>query len=158
MAARWTLRVFPIALVALFLLAWIGIGGLPAWTSVGFGEELRHPNGLRTAVPQGYKVETSSSDGFRFGPVKAQRMIDGIDVRRVSAMPILKPSGQGVLTTGERYMIEDMGGGSGGTEYQLTAWKEAGDAWIVVVAIEQTEFGEPSFNAGWAVLERSTLE
>ena len=157
-AYRWAWRLLPVLLLAAALLLWIAAGGLSFRASVGFGETLRHPNGLQTAVPEGYKLEAQTADGFRFGPSRQQRLINWIEVRRASAMPVLTPTGLEVLRTGERYLIEDMGGGSGGTEFQLTTWKEAGGAWIVVVAVEQSEFGRPQFAAGWAVIERSTLD
>jgi hypothetical protein len=158
MGHRLTLRLLPLALPAMLILAWLWANGAFTQTSVAFSEELRHPNGLRTAVPGGYKLEARTPDGFRFGLVKPQRLIDWIEVRRAVSRPVLAPSGLEVLTRRETYMIEDMGGGSGGTEYQLTAWTETPGGWVLVVAVQQSEFMTPRFDAGWAVLERSVLE
>jgi hypothetical protein len=158
MGHRSVLRFWPVLLVAIPFLAWIGFAGLFARPPIAFGEELRHPNGLRTAVPQDYKVAAQIPHGFRFDHARQQRLVYTMAVLRAAAMPVLTSRGREVVSSGRRYMIEDMGGGSGGTEYQLTAWKEAEGGWLVVVAIEQTEFGRPPFDAAWAVLERSMLE
>ena len=48
-------------------------------------------------------------------------------------------------------MIDRLSGGSGGDEYELTAWRPANGRWIVVKGRVQTEWGEPGFTVAWAV-------
>lgn len=151
-------RVLSLVFLALLVLAALWVSGPPRTHAVPFGEELRHSNGLRTAVPSGYKLDAQMPEGFSFDRAKPQRLVDHIQVWRSASRPELKASGLQVLTKSATYMVEDVGGGSGGTEYQLTAFREVPGGWIVVVAVQQSEFLTPRFEAGWAVLERSTIE
>jgi hypothetical protein len=132
------------------------LAGTPAVAEIRFGEELRHANGLRTAVPEGYSMD-ESPEGFMFRLTASTRAMNWIAVARSATLPQLMPVDE-VIAKGETYLIEAGGGGSGGTEYLLSTWKASGGAFIVVTAVEQMELGTPTFDAGWAVFERSTLE
>jgi hypothetical protein len=144
----------------------LGMGaliGAPAWLAVTravagirFGEVLRHANGLRTAAPEGYSMD-ERPEGFFFRLAASTRAMNWIAVARSATLPQLTPADE-VIARGKNHVIEAGGGGSGGTEYQLSAWKASGGAFIVVTAVEQRELGTPTFDAAWAVFERSTLE
>jgi hypothetical protein len=142
-----------------FMLGMGALIGAPFWhaaAGIRFGKELRHANGLRTAMPEGYKMD-ESPEGFTFRLTASTRAMNWIAVARSAALPRVTPVDE-VIARGENHLIEAGGGGSGGTEYLLSAWKASGGAFILVTAVEQMELGTPTFDAGWSVLERSTLE
>lgn len=51
------------------------------------------------------------------------------------------------------YTIQDLdGGGSGGEEYELTAWRRVGNGHALYTQMEQSEMGEPDFDLAWNVI------
>lgn len=52
-----------------------------------------------------------------------------------------------------RFIVEELGHGSGGTQYRLTVHLQTGDRYFRVEAIEQREFGKPDFNWAWNVVD-----
>ena len=56
------------------------------------------------------------------------------------------------------YTIEDLGGGgSGGEEYELRAWRRARDGHLLYTQRDQSELGEPDFDLAWIVIEGTKL-
>lgn len=124
---------------------------------VAFAEKLDHPGGLRAELPAGYRAE-QRLEGYRFSPPENTRLVRWIEITETVTPPHVVPSGETVVERSSHHILEAIGGGSGGTEYQLIAWKAAGDRFITVNAIEQTEWGTPDFAIAWAVLKRSRFE
>lgn len=140
------------------------VTGAVAWTvvvrgagDIVFSEKLDHPGGLRAELPDGYRAE-QRPQGYRFSSPENTRLVRWIEITETVTPPHIVPSGETVVERSSHHILETMGGGSGGTEYQLIAWKAAGDRFITVTAIEQTEWGTPDFAAAWAVLKRSSFE
>ena len=56
------------------------------------------------------------------------------------------------------YTILDLeGGGSGGEEYRLSAWRSARAGYLLYVQEDQSEWGEPDFDLVWSVIQGTKL-
>jgi hypothetical protein len=55
------------------------------------------------------------------------------------------------------YRIDELGGGSGGTEYELTAWQQFSDSYLVLKLQTQHEFN-PDFSLGFKLLASTKLK
>lgn len=127
---------------------------------VALGADIAHANGLVAAPPQGWEVQATAS-GFVFTEASDLRSPGAIRLDLVSEPPdlaSLRRRGWGVWGDGQvRYRVREGGGGSGGTEYELTAVRALSGYHLVLTAIEQSEVG-PGFGAAWATLEHAAIE
>ncbi len=144
-------------LPAILLIAACSLTACGGETLVTFDKELQHENGLSVARPEGFDDQKTAT-GFVFNEVGGRRTPRTISVERVDTAPV--PDGAKERRVGEAtalYTVQELGAGSGGTEYELKAARAAGSAWIVLTEIAQVEGDEPDFVLGWAVLERARL-
>lgn len=126
--------------------------------SVAFDKDLSHKTGLALSRPAGF-AETALDNGFSFSETGDVRSPRTIKVSVADAQPVLAQAQERELAdaTTAIFAVRELGGGSGGTEYELTAAKPSDESWIVAVAIEQSELGAPSFETAWKLLEKSQL-
>lgn len=131
----------------------------PAEFDVTLHEELRHADGLVVRRPDRYHV-IESVEGIAFQEDGNIRSARHVRVTRRTRAPSIAPEGSRDLPGGAtaRYAMETGEGGSGGTEYKLTVWRPAGDAWIVVSETAQAELGEPGFFVAWALIDQARIE
>jgi hypothetical protein len=120
--------------------------------------ELSHPNGLRVGRPSGF-LESQTAAGYELlesGDVRSPRTIE---VELAGAPPTLEVPEDRELPDGgiARFSLREIGAGSAGPEFELSAVKEAGERWIVVTAIAQSESGEPDFDPAWRVVDSARL-
>lgn len=118
--------------------------------------EMRHPNGLRSISPKGFTPERIP-EGFEFAEQGNLRVVKRIMIVRNSRKPSAPTDQSNIVSSGRHYVVQNIGGGSGGTEYRLTAWKQALGGWIVLTAYDQVELFEPDFSVAWGVLKQATL-
>jgi hypothetical protein len=126
--------------------------------AMNFGEDLRHPNGLRVPAPGGFNIGTGEH-GYTFVETAAVRSPRRIEVRLSEQAPALPGTRQrelGGVTV--RFAVSELGSGSGGTEYELRAVKAQGARWLLLVATEQAEGGEPAFGMAWSLMARARLQ
>ncbi|MGI9336727.1 MAG: Tsi3 family protein [Gammaproteobacteria bacterium] len=124
-----------------------------------FDKELTQQNGLQVSRPTGF-AEAFTDSGISFAESGRLRSPRTIEVLVSNSQPAaLAAPHERVLTDGTAvtFATRELGAGSGAMEYELTAAKPAGERWIVVTAIEQSEFGAPAFETAWRVLENSRL-
>lgn len=121
-------------------------------------EELRHECGLQTIRPQGFRA-TMTATGYVFDEEGDMRTPKQITIGCSTDEPALgsTPEERWLAGTKVNYSTEELGGGSGGTEYLLIASKRGPSGWIVMTQHVQIELSQPDFLLGWAVLERSQL-
>lgn len=124
--------------------------------SVVFDKHLTHKNGLALSRPAGF-AETALDNGFSFSETGDLRSPRTIKVSVADVRPALAQKRELADATTAIFAVRELGGGSGGTEYELTAAKPSGESWIVAVAIEQSELGVPAFEIAWTLLEESRL-
>ena len=122
-------------------------------------EARRHAAGLVAYQPTGFDV-LERPDGFRFqedGMIRAPRILD---IWMSDTPPEVDADGRRRLPGGSAaaYAILRHEGGMGGPEYELIAWRPAGNRWIVASERVQSEWGEPDYVIVWAVLDRARIE
>jgi len=115
------------------------------------GTLLEHPNGLRLLRPDGFE-ERLTERGFALDEAGNLRTPRRIQVERADIAPTFETTDQVTFEDGELlgYTIVDMGGGSGGTEYELRAARSLGSGWVVLTARVQTELS-PNFGLAFRV-------
>jgi hypothetical protein len=121
-------------------------------------EELRHANGLAVRRPDGFRAIEEAA-GFAFeeeGMIRSPRFLR---VLRLEQAPSQEPTGSRKLESGvsASYAVEKRSGGSAGDEYELTAWRAAGDSWIAVSETAQSELGEPDFAVAWVLVDQARI-
>ena len=117
-----------------------------------FDEKLVHHNGLVLARPAGFDA-TMSDTGFDLIETGDLRSPRSINVSLVDTDPLGdKAQERSIDGTSIRYRISEVGAGSGGVEYELVAVRQDQEAFVVVIAFEQTEHAKP-FTAAWSVFE-----
>jgi hypothetical protein len=121
-----------------------------------FEETLVHHNGLVLRRPAGFGA-TMNNKGFYLTEKGDLRSTRNIAVSLVDANP-LGDEAQKRMINGKsiRYRVSEIGAGSGGVERELVAVKQDQELFVVVTAIEQTEYSEP-FIAAWSVIEHIQL-
>lgn len=122
-------------------------------------EARRHDTGLVAYQPVGFDLSVRP-DGFAFqeeGMIRAPRFLE---VRFSEAPPAIDADGRRRLPGGgtASYAIIRHEGGMGGPEYELIAWRSAGDRWIVASERAQSEWGEPDYVIVWAVIDRARID
>ncbi len=128
------------------------------WTKPNYANDtLKHENGLISILPAGYEARPRLA-GFFFSQKGSLRYNRTISVTRAAVKPSMKPGEGEVTSSGRRYLIQSLGGGSGGIEYRLTAWKKVSDGWIVVEAYDQVEIFSPDFDLAWSVLRQARVD
>ena len=131
---------------------------LLAWTTPNHaGDTLKHENGLTAPLPEGYEAIIGEA-GFFFSQIGSLRYNRTISVTRTAVKPSVKPDDGEVTSSGRRYFIQSLGGGSGGIEYRLIAWKKVSDGWILVEAYDQVEIFSPNFDLAWTVLRKARVD
>ena len=117
-----------------------------------------HRNGLRIVASVDYTI-TETTDGFQLRPVTARREVDETVIEVHDAPPTASGDIQTKRTEAGKvaYTVQALNGGSGGTEYALTAWRPMGERWIVMTAVQQREWGKPGFVEVWNMFETATL-
>lgn len=126
-------------------------------TAPRFDGVIAQGTGLTVPVPVGFDHRVTP-DGLVFeesGDLRSPRHVRiGFAERR----PAFSESASRSIAGGTAdFEVTTLNGGSGGVEYQLTAAKPVAGGWIMVTAVTQTEFGQPSFDLAWAVLEEAYL-
>ena len=117
-----------------------------------------HHNGLRIVAPVRYTI-TETADGFMFQPNPNGRAVQETVIEVLDT----PPTATGEIQTKRigvgkaAYTVQALNGGSGGTEYALTAWRPMGKRWIVMKARQQREWGKPGFDEDWQLFETTTL-
>ena len=117
-----------------------------------------HRNGLRIVASVSYTI-TETADGFELRPATARREVDETVIEVHDRPPAATGDIQTKRTEAGKvaYTVQALNGGSGGTEYALTAWRPMGERWIVLTAVQQREWGKPGFVEVWNMLETATL-
>lgn len=121
-------------------------------------QELRHANGLTVRRPDGFSV-TEETDGFAFkedGMIRYPRVLR---VLRLEKAPSHTPTGSRKLRSGATasYRTGRRGGGMGGDDHTLIAWRAVDGAWIMVSASVQAEFGVPGFPVAWVLIDQARI-
>jgi hypothetical protein len=123
---------------------------------VRMAEVLRHENGLIVSRPIGYDAQrteigyTMTRSGEFRSPLTFR-----IEILANGKQPDVPPSWFGLF--GFRYRIRHYDGGSGGSEYTLTAMHPLQQCWIVLTANQQAADSQPSFLEAWAVLDYASV-
>ena len=117
-------------------------------------EEVRHSNGLAIQRPDGFDV-TETADGLDLKEQGALRSPRSVRIMLTAQAPAVKPRAETRTGSGTTafYAVDRRSGGSGGDEYEITAWQPANGRWIVLTGQVQTEGGEPGFAVAWAVFD-----
>ena len=121
-------------------------------------EELRHANGLAVLRPDGFRAIEEAA-GFAFVEEGMIRAPHYLRILRLEQAPPQAPQGSRKLESGASAScaVARRSGGSAGNEYELTAWRAAGDSWILVSEIAQSEMGEPNFATAWALIDQARI-
>ncbi len=117
-----------------------------------------HQNGLRIVAPVRYAI-TETADGFQLRPATARREVHETVIEVLDTPPTATGDIRTKRTDAGKaaYTIQALNGGSGGTEYALTAWRPMGKRWAVMTAVQQREWGKPGFVEAWNMFETATL-
>lgn len=128
-------------------------------SEITMGATIEHSNGLSVPVLEGFRAR-ETEDGFM--------LVEEADVRtpttvtvRLSTDPPAAASDAAVKTrtlegATAHFVMRNRGSYSGGTDFELTAWRQVEARWIVVTANDQSERDTPAFAAPWAVLAGAT--
>ena len=121
---------------------------------------LHHENGLTVPRPEGFAVERTER-GFALTEEWVRRTRRATlsvhpDEAALRAAGVAMPSD--AERDGTRYAVRELGAGSAGTEYELTAVREVEGGLIALEAVEQTEGEEPAFDLGWTLLEGAAVD
>lgn len=126
--------------------------------------QVRHPNGLTLIVPNDYEAKQTES-GFKVEPKNNKnsglRFLAIIYVNLSKDETIPEPQFIQSKTVGNqeiRYKIEKSESGSGGTEYDLTAYKKIGGKIIQFSQTAQSEHYEPNFAICWKIVEQARFK
>jgi hypothetical protein len=124
-----------------------------------------HPTiGLTLTVPRAWGkvpiIVKEQPDGFEVRR-EHTRTVGPVTVKLVPGVPSPLGYWPDTRTVGGaevHYIIVDLkGGGSGGEQYQLTAWRRARNGHLLYDQFEQSEMGEPDFELAWSVIEGTKL-
>jgi hypothetical protein len=135
------------------LLAFAAALAASALSSAQGANRFIHANGLAVVALPGF-LRTFTRDGYSFTQIANTRTPKSMSIVRSKVDP-LSPNGLG--RTGRTfYREEELGGGSGGTEYKLTVVRPGRGDFIVLVAYEQSEWGS-SFREAWELIESAEV-
>ena len=125
---------------------------------VGPAMELAHANGLRVDRPPGF-AESATANGFSLDEKGDIRSPRSMTIELVVHPPAVRHPEERSLPNGgvAGFAVREVGAGSAGTEYELSASQRIGDRWIALRATAQSEDGQPDFAVAWRVLERARL-
>jgi len=122
-----------------------------------------HPNGLSLTLPEvldgrSFLVDRTAT-GFSVRHAGSYRLVDSliVDLRPGAGPPGALPRARTIGGRKIHYAVAESEGtaGSGGPEYELSAWERARAGYIVYAAREQTEW-DPDFSLAWTVIEGLT--
>jgi hypothetical protein len=117
----------------------------------------RHRNGLRITIPDGFAVRETAT-GFDVREEGAIRTPGEIRISLIEGPPDDPPFRRRLVGRRlVRYRVQEVGTGSGGGIYQLSASVRFKDSFAVVTALEQREFGRPTFDAAWEIIRSVVL-
>jgi len=137
--------------------ALVALGGCGAEPPLAMVGEARHSNGL--VVPYPEELEPGEGpDGFRFTDRRDLRRPRFVAIALTDAAPPdeAEPTSFGGPET--RLLVEELGSGSGGMEYRLSAWRPVHEGWIAMLAEQQREGDAPNFATPWAMMEGARVE
>jgi hypothetical protein len=121
------------------------------------GPELAHANGLVAAAPYGFDAQ-ATADGFVFAETGGLRTPREIRLALTPSPPrVAGLRGRAIDGRWVPFAVRELGGGSGGTAYELVATRPMETGYLVMTATVQTETS-PRFDAAWAALERASME
>ena len=118
---------------------------------------LTHENGLSLSISSDLK-DKKIQDGFIIYPE------EGLDCRSPIEVTILfirgkTPEGdwqsKSVGKSAVYYRQTSQSGGSGGTEYELEAWKDCVGGYIRTDQTVQLEYGDPDFSLTWQIISNA---
>lgn len=126
------------------------------------GKPMRHENGLIVTVPESlYEVEKTAS-GFRLIPAGTRDTRSQTEI--LLELEPIRPPGEFPLTRSlggieAHYRIDSVGGGSGGEERTLRAFKPSGTRHISLTQTIQSEMPHDSaFDPAWKLLSGAHTE
>ncbi len=126
-------------------------------TAPRFDGVIAHESGLMAPAPIGFDHRVTP-DGLVFQESGGLRSPRYVRIGYVKKRPAFLESASRSIAGGTAdFEVTTLNGGSGGVEHQLMAAKSVAGGWITVTAVTQTEFGQPSFDLAWAVLEEAYL-
>ncbi len=127
--------------------------------AVNLLEQFRHTNGLTIQRPDGFDA-SPSADGFVLNEQGSLRSPRSIRIMLLDEPPSKDPKSERRLwnTTIVPFTVDRHSGGSGGEEYELTAWHPVNGKWLVLEAWAQTEGAEPGFTVAWAVYSAASVD
>ena len=138
---------------AVRILAFAAALAASAMSSAQGADRIVHANGLAVVGPPGF-LRTFTRDGYSFAQIGNTRTPKSMSIVRSKVDPL---SPNGLSRTGRTsYREEELGGGSGGTEYRLTVVQPGRGDFIVLVAYEQSEWGS-SFREAWELIESAEV-
>ena len=122
-------------------------------------EPVRHTNGLTIQRPDGFDA-SQSADGFVLKEQGSLRSPRSIEILLLDEPPSKVPTSERRVwnTATVPFAVERHSGGSGGDEYELTAWHRLSGKWLVLKGWAQTEGAEPGFTVAWAVYSTASAD
>jgi hypothetical protein len=117
----------------------------------------RHRNGLQITIPDGFVVRETAT-GFDVREERTIRTPREIRITLIEGPPGNPPFRRRLVGRRlVRYRVQEVGGGSGGALLELSAFVRLGESVVAVTALEQREFGRPTFDAAWEIMRSVVL-
>lgn len=123
-------------------------------------KEVTHPNGLALRLPEELTV-VRTADGFSIAPPSSRGMSEMTVSLHLSEQPPPGdwPRQQQIETRRVRYRIDRTeGSGSGGDQYEMTAWEATPGKYTLYRQGDHAEFGEPAFDLFWMIVENTRIQ
>jgi len=114
---------------------------------------IAHPDGWSIRVPAGFaaRLRGPAIELRETGALRAPRML-WVQTLKGPAADARGEDRRGTGLGEARYRIEDMGAGSGGTEWRLTIRVQSARRLFEIKAVEQAEGRAPDFDWAWAAV------
>lgn len=120
-------------------------------------EFIEHENGLSAYIYFEYVSNFVTDNGFYFDAnVTGSRGGDTLKLELLQGDDIENYQDREIDCFPYQYRIEEIFGGNGPPQYQLTIWKSAGEKVIRLRNYVQKE-GEPDFTKSWSLIESATV-
>lgn len=121
-------------------------------------EFLEHENGLSTYVHFEYVSRLAIDNGFYFDAnVTGSRGGNSIRLEVLESDEIEDYKTREIGDVKYKYRIEEVLGGNGPPQYQLTIWKPVVEKVIRLKNYVQKD-GEPDFGRSWSLIENATVQ